>query len=247
MANAAGARDLEGVRVLVTAGPTQEAIDPVRYITNHSTGRMGYAIAARAAARGASVVLVSGPTALDAPAGVELVGIVSAQDLFDAVTARYAGVDAVIAAAAVADYRPAAVAADKVKKVDGAMSIELERTPDTLAWLGAHRREGVRLCGFSMETRDVLENSRAKLARKNVDMICANSLREAGAGFGSATNHLTLIVRGGEVDLPLLSKEDAADALLTELFSIDPLPASAPDAASAAGESALFAPDPEGK
>lgn len=219
-------RDLEGKRVLVTAGPTQEAIDPVRFISNHSTGRMGYAIAEAARDRGARVVLVSGPVSLEAPEGVELVSIVSAQDLFDAVSARYAEFDAVVAAAAVADYRPKTVADNKMKKKDGDLSIELERTPDTLSWLGAHRVTGQRLCGFSMETCNVLENSRGKLTRKNVDMICANSLREEGAGFGTATNHLTLISREHEVDLPMLSKADAADALLTELFSLDPLPAS---------------------
>lgn len=219
-------RDLEGKRVLVTAGPTQEAIDPVRFISNHSTGRMGYAIAEVARDRGAQVVLVSGPVSLDAPEGVELVNIVSAQDLFDAVSARYAECDAVVAAAAVADYRPKTVADNKMKKKDGDLSIELERTPDTLSWLGAHRAADQRLCGFSMETCNVLENSRGKLTRKNVDMICANSLREEGAGFGTATNHLTLISREREVDLPMLSKADAADALLTELFSLDPLPAS---------------------
>lgn len=219
-------RDLEGKRVLVTAGPTQEAIDPVRFISNHSTGRMGYAIAEVARDRGAQVVLVSGPVSLDAPEGVELVNIVSAQDLFDAVSARYAECDAVVAAAAVADYRPKTVADNKMKKKDGDLSIELERTPDTLSWLGAHRLADQRLCGFSMETCNVLENSRGKLTRKNVDMICANSLREEGAGFGTATNHLTLISREREVDLPMLSKADAADALLTELFSLDPLPAS---------------------
>ena len=219
-------RDLEGKRVLVTAGPTQEAIDPVRFISNHSTGRMGYAIAEVARDRGARVVLVSGPVSLEAPEGVELVSIVSAQDLFDAVSASYDEFDAVVAAAAVADYRPKTVADNKMKKKDGDLSIELERTPDTLSWLGAHRVTGQRLCGFSMETCNVLENSRGKLTRKNVDMICANSLREEGAGFGTATNHLTLISREHEVDLPMLSKVDAADALLTELFSLDPLSAS---------------------
>lgn len=212
--------DLAGKRILVTAGPTQEAIDPVRFISNHSTGRMGYAIAARAAARGAEVVLVSGPVALEAPAGVELVRIVSAQDMFEAVQAHVEGCDAVIKAAAVADYRPKQVAHDKVKKKDGDMAIELERTVDILAWLGEHRVPGRRLCGFSMETRDVMENSRAKLDRKNVDMICANCLKEDGAGFGTQTNHLTLIARDHMHDLPLLSKEDAADELLSELFAL---------------------------
>lgn len=217
-------RDLEGMRILVTAGPTQEAIDPVRFISNHSTGRMGYAIAEAARDRGAGVVLVSGPVSLAAPDGVEFVPIVSAQDLFDAVTSRYIQCDAIIAAAAVADYRPKRVAGEKMKKKDGDMAIELERTPDTLSWLGAHRVANHRLCGFSMETCNVLENSRRKLERKNVDMICANSLREAGAGFGGDTNHLVLISRAGETDLPMMSKADAADALLTALFSIEPQP-----------------------
>ncbi|MDO4590084.1 MAG: bifunctional phosphopantothenoylcysteine decarboxylase/phosphopantothenate--cysteine ligase CoaBC [Slackia sp.] len=215
------ARDLAGKRILVTAGPTQEAIDPVRYITNHSTGRMGYAIARRACERGADVVLVSGKTALTPPEGVEVVDVVSAQDMFEAVRDRYGSCDAVIKAAAVADYRPKHAADDKMKKKDGDMAIELERTVDILAWLGAHRMPGQRLCGFSMETRDVLENSRAKLERKNVDMICANCLKEDGAGFGSATNHLTLISRAREVDLPMMDKACAADRLLTELFSLE--------------------------
>lgn len=224
MAPAAKDLDLAGKRVLVTAGPTREAIDPVRYITNHSTGRMGYAIAQRAAARGAQVTLVSGPVALEAPDGVDVVHIESAQDLFDAVTSRAADQDAFLCAAAVADYRPKHVGAEKTKKSDGDMSIELERTPDTLLWLGQHRLPHQRLCGFSMETCNVIENSRAKLERKNVDMICANSLREEGAGFGSATNHLTLISRERDVDLPMLSKADAADAVLTELFSLPERP-----------------------
>ena len=213
-------KDLAGKHVLVTAGPTQESIDPVRYITNHSTGRMGFAIAKRAAMRGARVTLVAGQVNLETPLGVERVDVVSAQDMFDAVTSRAPECDVIIKAAAVADYRPKSVAADKVKKKDGDMAIELERTQDILAWLGAHRTPGVRLCGFSMETRDVLENSRAKLTRKNVDMICANCLKEDGAGFGTATNHLTLITHGGEVDLPLMDKEEAADRLLTELFAL---------------------------
>lgn len=223
MVEQAQSLDLAGKRILVTAGPTQEAIDPVRYITNHSTGRMGYALAARAAARGADVVLVSGPVSIEPPAGVEVVRIVSAQDMFEAVSERAVACDAIIKAAAVADYRPKQVAADKVKKSDGDMSIELERTVDILSWLGGHRVAGQRLCGFSMETRDVLENSRAKLDRKRVDMICANSLREEGSGFGTATNRLALITRDGVRELPMLSKEDAADEVLTALFALEPL------------------------
>lgn len=213
-------KDLAGKRILVTAGPTREALDPVRFITNHSTGRMGYAIARQAMLRGADVVLVTGRVSLEPPAFVEVVQIESAQDMFNAVTERAASCDAVIKAAAVADYRPAVTHEDKVKKKDGDMAIALERTQDILAWLGAHRMPGQRLCGFSMETRDVLENSRAKLERKNVDMICANSLKEAGAGFGTPTNHLTLITRAGVTDLPMMSKEAAADRLLDALFAI---------------------------
>lgn len=216
----ARAKDLAGKRILVTAGPTRESLDPVRFITNHSTGRMGYAIARQAMLRGADVVLVTGRVSLEPPAFVEVVQIESAQDMFDAVTSRAASCDAVIKAAAVADYRPAVMHEDKVKKKDGDMAIALERTQDILAWLGAHRVPGQRLCGFSMETRDVLENSRAKLERKNVDMICANSLKEAGAGFGTPTNRLTLITREGVEDLPLMSKEAAADKLLDVLFAI---------------------------
>ena len=219
---AAPTRNLAGKCILVTAGPTQEAIDPVRFISNHSTGRMGYAIAQRACERGADVVLVSGKVSIAAPEGVELVPIVSAQDMFEAVAARYESCDAVIKAAAVADYRPKHTASDKMKKKDGDLSIELERTVDILSWLGAHRVPGQRLCGFSMETRDVMENSRAKLDRKNVDMICANCLKEDGAGFGTPTNHLTLISHEREVDLPLMDKLDAADRVLDELFAIAP-------------------------
>ena len=215
--------DLANKRIMVTAGPTQEWIDPVRYITNHSTGRMGYAIARRAMLRGAEVILVSGQVSIDSPHFVEMVGVTSAQDMFDAVISRADGCDAIIKAAAVADYRPQSIASDKVKKKDGDAIIELERTQDILAWLGAHRMPGVRLCGFSMETRDVLENSRAKLVRKNVDMICANCLKEDGAGFGASTNHLTLITRTSEIDLPLMDKEEAANKLLTELFALEPL------------------------
>ena len=213
-------KDLQGKRILVTAGPTREALDPVRFITNHSTGKMGYAIAKQAMLRGADVVLVTGKVNLEPPMGVKVVPIQSAQDMFDAVASEAASCDAVVKAAAVADYRPAVLHQDKVKKKDGDMAIPLERTQDILAWLGAHRVAGQRLCGFSMETRDVLENSRAKLERKNVDMICANSLKEPGAGFGTSTNHLTLITRQGVTDLPLMSKEAAADRLLTELFAL---------------------------
>lgn len=211
-------KDMKGVNVLVTAGATQEAIDPVRYITNHSTGKMGYAIARAAARRGAEVILVSGPVDLKAPLGVRLVPVISAKDMFDAVTSVSAEQDAIIKAAAVADYRPAVVGAEKTKKSDGNMNIELERTDDILAWLGAHRREGQVLCGFSMETQNMLENSRAKLAKKNVDMIVANSLRTAGAGFGTDTNLVTVITKDGAEELELMSKDQVAHELLNRIF-----------------------------
>lgn len=211
-------KDMKGVNVLVTAGATQEAIDPVRYITNHSTGKMGYAIARAAARRGAEVTLVSGPVDLKAPLGVRLVPVISAKDMFDAVTSVSAEQDAIIKAAAVADYRPAVVGAEKTKKSDGNMNIELERTDDILAWLGAHRREGQVLCGFSMETQNMLENSRAKLAKKNVDMIVANSLRIAGAGFGTDTNLVTVITKDGAEELELMSKDQVAHELLNRIF-----------------------------
>ena len=211
-------KDLAGKKVLVTAGPTREAIDPVRYITNHSTGKMGYAIARAAARRGAEVILVSGPVDLKAPLGVRLVPVISAKDMFDTVTSVSAEQDAIIKAAAVADYRPAVVGAEKTKKSDGNMNIELERTDDILAWLGAHRREGQVLCGFSMETQNMLENSRAKLAKKNVDMIVANSLRTAGAGFGTDTNLVTVITKDGAEELELMSKDQVAHELLNRIF-----------------------------
>ena len=211
-------KDLAGKKVLVTAGPTREAIDPVRYITNHSTGKMGYAIARAAARRGAEVTLVSGPVDLKAPLGVRLVPVISAKDMFDAVTSVSAEQDAIIKAAAVADYRPAVVGAEKTKKSDGNMNLELERTDDILAWLGAHRREGEVLCGFSMETQNMLENSRAKLAKKNVDMIVANSLRTAGAGFGTDTNLVTVITKDGAEELELMSKDQVAHELLNRIF-----------------------------
>lgn len=206
--------DLEGKRVLVTAGPTQEALDPVRYLTNHSTGKMGYAIARMAMLRGAQVTLVSGPTSIAPPPFVEVVPVVSAQDMFEAVSARSQDADMIFKAAAVADYTPIGYSDDKVKKKDGDLSIPLQRTTDILQYLGAHRRPGQVICGFSMETRDMLENSRAKLEKKNVDMICANNLKVAGAGFGTDTNVITLITREGVEELPLLSKEEVASRIL---------------------------------
>ena len=206
--------------MLVTAGPTQESIDPVRYLTNHSTGKMGYAIARAAASRGAEVTLVTGPTSLSRPACVETVDILSAQDMFEAVTSRAAEQDIIIKAAAVADYTPAEVADEKIKKKDGDLSIPLTRTQDILGYLGAHRVPGQVLCGFSMETEHMLENSRKKLEKKNVDLIAANNVKVAGAGFQGDTNVLTLITRENEVELPLMSKEQAAHQLLNKLLEI---------------------------
>ena len=211
-------KDLAGKKILVTAGPTMEAIDPVRYITNQSTGKMGYAIARVAALRGAQVTLVSGPTSLPAPYFVKMVNIQSARQMYEAVVAVSAEQDAVIKAAAVADYRPKHVAAEKTKKKDGDMAIELERTDDILAYLGAHRREGQFLCGFSMETENMLENSRAKLKKKNIDMIVANNLKVAGAGFGTDTNVVTLITAEKETELEMMTKEQVAERLLDEIF-----------------------------
>ena len=206
--------DLEGKRVLVTAGPTQEALDPVRYLTNHSTGKMGYALARMAMLRGAEVTLISGPTAIDPPPFVEVVPVVSAADMFEAVAERSPHADWIFKSAAVADYTPAEYSGDKVKKQAGDMSIPLTRTRDILQYLGDHRRPGQFICGFSMETRDLLENSRAKLEKKHVDMICANNLKVAGAGFGVDTNVITLITAGGAEELPLMSKEAAANRIL---------------------------------
>ena len=206
--------DLEGKKVLVTAGPTQEALDPVRYLTNHSTGKMGYAIARMAMLRGADVTLVSGPTAIAPPPFVKVVNIKSAQDMFEAVAKHAPDCDFIFKAAAVADYTPADYADNKIKKKDGDMAIPLKRTQDILKYLGEHRRAGQIICGFSMETENMLENSRAKLTKKNVDMICANNLKQAGAGFGVDTNVITVITEKGAMELPLQSKEAAANAIL---------------------------------
>ena len=206
--------DLAGKRVLVTAGPTQEALDPVRYLTNHSTGKMGYAVARMAMLRGAEVVLVSGPVSIAPPPFVEMVQVVSAQDMFQAVDARQQWADLIFKAAAVADYTPAGYSDDKIKKQDADLSIPLKRTQDILKHLGEHRRPGQVICGFSMETRDMVENSRAKLDKKRVDMICANNLKVSGAGFGTDTNVITLITREGTEELPLMSKEAAAVRIL---------------------------------
>lgn len=213
-------KDLKGKKILVTAGPTREAIDPVRYITNHSTGKMGYAIAKTAALRGAEVTLVSGPAEVEPPMFVNFVPVVTAKDMFEAVTSRSDEMDAVIKAAAVADYRPKFVNTEKTKKKDGDMAIELERTDDILKWLGEHKKDSQFLCGFSMETEHMLENSRAKLKKKNLDMIVANNLKVAGAGFGTDTNVVTMIRENKETELPIMSKEEVAGAILDEIFEI---------------------------
>lgn len=209
--------DLKGRRILVSAGPTREAIDPVRYITNRSTGKMGYAIARAAAYRGAQVTLVSGPVDLAPPLFAAVVQVESAGEMFEAVTSRFHDQDVVIKAAAVADYRPVTVGTEKLKKSHGDLSIALERTDDILGWLGGHRREGQFLCGFSMETQNMLENSRAKLVKKNLDMIVANNLKVEGAGFASDTNVVTIITKDGKKELPLMTKDEVADALLSEI------------------------------
>ena len=211
-------KDLKGKKILVTAGPTQESIDPVRYITNHSSGKMGYAIAKAAMLRGADVTLVSGRTAIEPPMFVNLVPVVTAKDMYEAVTSVSDEQDIIIKAAAVADYRPAKVSDEKVKKSDGQMSIELERTDDILKYLGEHKREGQFLCGFSMETQNVIGNSRAKLTKKNLAMVAANNVKVEGAGFQGDTNVLTLITQDEEVSLPLMSKEDAALKILDKIL-----------------------------
>lgn len=211
-------KDLLGKNVLVTAGPTREVIDPVRYITNHSTGKMGYAIAKAAAMRGANVTLVSGPVNLSAAPYVKVVDVVSAEDMFCSVTELAKEQDIIIKAAAVADYRPAEVATEKVKKKDGDMSISLERTKDILGFLGEQKKEGQFLCGFSMETENMLENSKAKLEKKKLDMIVANNLKVAGAGFGTDTNVVTFITKEGAEELPLMSKSQVADAILDQIL-----------------------------
>ena len=211
-------KDMAGKKILVTAGPTQEKLDPVRYISNHSTGKMGYAIARAAMLRGAEVTLVSGKVAITPPMGVEVVPIVSAADMAQAVKERAQEQDIIIKAAAVADYRPVVVAEEKMKKKDGDMTIPLERTEDILAYLGGHRRPGQFLCGFSMETEHMLENSRAKLEKKNIDMIVANNLKQAGAGFGTDTNVVTLLTKTDTRELPLMKKEEVADELLSYIL-----------------------------
>ena len=213
-------KDMTGLNVLVTAGPTQEKIDPVRYITNHSTGKMGYAIATNAMLRGANVTLVSGPTNIKKPPFVEVVDIKSAQDMFEAVTSRADKQDIIIKSAAVADYKPMNVSDEKMKKKDGDMSIPLERTQDILKFLGEHKTENQFLCGFSMETQNMLENSRAKLEKKNLDMIIANNLKVAGAGFGVDTNVVTMITKEEEIELEIMSKSDVAKCILDQILKM---------------------------
>lgn len=213
-------KDMKGMKVLVTAGPTQEPIDPVRYITNHSSGKMGYAIAKRAMLRGADVVLVSGQTSIKPPRFVRVERITSAEDMYLKVLSEFDDTDMVIKAAAVADYTPATVAEDKIKKADSDMSIPLTRTHDILSHLGANKKDTQVICGFSMETKDMLENSKKKLDKKNVDMIAANNLRDKGAGFQTDTNALTLISHAGIEKLETMPKEDAADILLDRLLAI---------------------------
>ena len=211
-------KDLAGLRIAVTAGPTQEPLDPVRYLTNHSTGKMGYAVARAAAMRGAEVTLIHGPTALQPVRFTEDVPITTAQQMYEAVTSRFDEMDVLVMAAAVADYRPAAVADDKIKKKDGDLSIAVERTPDILGTIGP-KKKGQFLCGFSMETRDMLANSSAKLEKKNLDMVVANNLKVAGAGFGVDTNVVTFITPDGARELPLMSKDDVADAILDDILA----------------------------
>lgn len=213
-------KDMAGMKVLVTAGPTQEAIDPVRYITNHSTGKMGYALAKACMLRGAEVTLVTGPTSQEKPPFVEVVHVVSAREMFEAVTERAPEQDIIVKAAAVADYRPASVSREKMKKSGQSMELALEKTDDILQYLGEHKRPGQFLCGFSMETEHMLENSRAKLEKKNLDMIAANNLRQAGAGFGTDTNILTLITAREEISLEMMSKEEAAHRLLDQILEM---------------------------
>lgn len=212
-------QDMKGLKVLVTAGPTQEAVDPVRFLTNHSSGRMGYSIAKACMLRGADVTLVTGRTALTPPLFVDVIPVVSAKDMYDAVISRSDEMDIIIKAAAVADYRPVHVAEEKVKKSDGSFSLELERTDDILKYLGEHKKPGQFLCGFSMETENMLENSRKKLEKKHLDMIAANNLKVPGAGFETTTNIITIITPDSVKELELMSKDDAAFRLLDEILS----------------------------
>lgn len=211
-------KDMTGKRVLVTAGPTRELLDPVRYITNHSTGKMGYSIAKICALRGAEVTLISGKTSLIPPMFVEVVPVVTAEDMFQEVTSRSVGMDIIVKAAAVADYRPKNISDEKMKKSDGELTLELERTKDILGYLGSHKRKGQFLCGFAMETQNLLENAKEKLIRKNADMIVANNLKIQGAGFGADTNVVTIITEDGMQALELMPKEAVAEQILNEIL-----------------------------
>ena len=213
-------KDLKGKKILITAGPTQEAIDPVRYITNHSSGKMGYAIAKMARLRGAEVTLVSGPVSIKPFEGVEVVPVVSAKDMFDAVTSRSSGADVIIMCSAVADYTPAHYSDQKVKKHDGELAVALTRTQDILSWLGEHKREGQTLVGFSMETEHLIENSRQKLLKKQADLICANSIAGGNTGFAVDTNKVTLISSEEVKELPLCSKEETANLIIDHIQTI---------------------------
>ncbi len=210
--------DLIGKKVLITAGPTREPIDPVRFISNHSSGKMGYALAKRAALRGAKVTLVSGPVALERPFGVNVVDVTTAQDMYEAVTAVSSEMDIIIKAAAVADYTPSTFSDNKIKKKDDDMSVPLTRTKDILKYLGENKKSGQFICGFSMETENMLENSKTKLVKKNVDMICANNLKQEGAGFRTDTNIITMITRDSIIELPKLTKDEAADKILDTII-----------------------------
>lgn len=213
-------KDMQGKKVLVTAGPTMETMDPVRFISNHSTGKMGYAIARCAMERGAEVTLITGQTAIEKPPFVKVIPVVSAADMFEAVKEHYADMDYIVKAAAVADYTPEHVAPDKMKKSDADMSVSLVRTVDILKYIGEHRKPGQVICGFAMETKDLLENATKKLTSKNVDMIAANNLKVAGAGFGTDTNVITLIRKDETKELPILSKEEAAKVILDEMMEL---------------------------
>ena len=212
--------DLSGKKILVTAGPTREALDPVRYLSNHSSGKMGYAIAKSAMLRGADVTLVSGPTSIEKPPFVKVIDVVSAEDMFNAVKSEYSDCDYIFKAAAVADYTPETFSDNKIKKKDSDLSIPVKRTKDILGWLGEHRSREQVICGFSMETKDLMENSTAKLKKKNTDMICANNLKTSGAGFGTDTNVITVITANGNTELPLMSKEDAAMRIIDIAVSL---------------------------
>ena len=212
--------DLAGKKIVITAGPTQESLDPVRYLTNHSSGKMGYALAKMAMLRGAEVTLISGKTDLKPVPFVDMVHVISAKDMFEAVAGRAEQMDMIFMAAAIADYTPASYVDNKIKKKDGDLSIPLNRTQDILKWLGEHRRQDQVICGFSMETENLIENSRSKLEKKNADMICANNLKVEGAGFGVDTNIITLITKNSVTELPLLSKQAVASEILTAAMNL---------------------------